>query len=83
MKTKNSNHKPMHDQIAQRAYAIFEQSGRAPGRDLQNWLRAESELNTGSSQDPEGKEPKNNDRATTSQAMASTRRDSRMERKYA
>ena len=44
MKTTSSNHKPTHDQIAQRAYAIFEQSGRLPGRDQANWLRAEREL---------------------------------------
>lgn len=38
--------KPTHDQIAARARAIYEQSGRVPGRDLQNWLQAEAELQT-------------------------------------
>jgi hypothetical protein len=32
------------DQIAQRAFQIWEQSGRRPGRDLENWLQAEAEL---------------------------------------
>ena len=30
--------------IAERAYAIFVQSGRKEGRDLENWLQAEEEL---------------------------------------
>jgi len=40
------NTKPTHDEIAKRAYAIFEKSGRVPGRDLQNWLEAETHLRT-------------------------------------
>ena len=32
------------DEIAKRAYEIFEGNGRQPGLDLDNWLRAESEL---------------------------------------
>lgn len=36
--------KPTHAEIAERARAIFEKSGRIPGRDEQNWLQAESEL---------------------------------------
>jgi hypothetical protein len=32
------------DAIAIRAYEIFEEGGRAPGRDVDNWLRAEQEL---------------------------------------
>ncbi len=31
--------------IAQRAYEIFIQRGRANGQDLEDWLRAERELN--------------------------------------
>lgn len=34
----------MHNSIARRAFEIFEGSGRWPGRELDNWLRAESEL---------------------------------------
>jgi hypothetical protein len=36
--------KPAHDEIARRAYAIYERSGRQPGRSLENWLQAEIEL---------------------------------------
>jgi len=38
--------KPTHDQIARRAYEIFEKSGRVPGQDIQNWLEAERQLVT-------------------------------------
>jgi len=38
---------PTYDQISQRAQQIWESSGREPGRDLENWLRAESELRNG------------------------------------
>jgi hypothetical protein len=30
--------------IARRAYEIYEREGRQPGSELQNWLRAEAEL---------------------------------------
>jgi len=42
-KTTNGNG-PTHEEIAQRAYEIFEKSGRAPGHDLENWLAAETQL---------------------------------------
>jgi hypothetical protein len=32
------------EQIARRAYEIYEREGRQPGRELENWLRAEAEL---------------------------------------
>ncbi len=35
---------PRPDQIAQRAFQIWEQTGRQPGRDLENWSQAEAEL---------------------------------------
>lgn len=35
---------PSDDDIARRAYEIYEREGRQPGTDLQNWLRAEAEL---------------------------------------
>lgn len=38
------NHAPAHEEIARRAREIYEQSGRVPGRDVQNWLQAEAEL---------------------------------------
>src|SRR5437870_12973881 len=34
----------LHDSIARRAYEIFERKGRTSGRDLEDWLQAESEL---------------------------------------
>jgi hypothetical protein len=39
-----STFNPTHEKIAQRAREIFEQSGQIPGRDLENWLAAETEL---------------------------------------
>lgn len=32
------------DRIRERAYSLFEQSGRAPGNEDANWIRAESEI---------------------------------------
>ncbi len=40
----NGNGRPTHEEIARRARAIYEASGRMPGRDLENWLAAETEL---------------------------------------
>ena len=37
---------PSHEQIARRAYEIFEESGRVQGQDVQNWLEAERQLKT-------------------------------------
>ena len=34
----------MHELIARRAFEIFESNGGSPGHDLEDWLRAESEL---------------------------------------
>jgi|GEM_PF-2335360 len=35
---------PTRDQIARRAYQIYEERGREPGRDVDDWLAAEREL---------------------------------------
>ena len=35
---------PTYDDIARRAYQIYEREGRVAGRDLENWLAAEAEL---------------------------------------
>ena len=32
------------DAIARRAYELFEQRGRGPGRDIEDWLRAEHDI---------------------------------------
>ena len=42
-----SNSRPTHEEIAQRARAIYEQKGRVPGHDLENWLEAEAQLMAG------------------------------------
>ena len=36
--------RPTEEQIAARARAIYEESGSLPGRDLENWVQAETEL---------------------------------------
>jgi hypothetical protein len=36
--------RPSDEEIARRAYEIYEREGRQPGTDLQNWLAAEAEL---------------------------------------
>jgi hypothetical protein len=39
--------RPIHltaEEIARRAYEIYEREGRQAGRELENWLRAEAEL---------------------------------------
>jgi hypothetical protein len=33
-----------HDEIAKRAFTMWELEGRPTGRDLEHWLRAEAEL---------------------------------------
>jgi len=38
---------PTQEEIAARAYEIYEREGRQPGHDLENWLRAEAELTGG------------------------------------
>jgi|1185.fasta_scaffold259925_2 hypothetical protein len=39
--------RPGYEQIAQRAYEIYDREGRQPGREVENWLRAEAELTAG------------------------------------
>jgi len=36
--------KPTPEEIAKRAYELFERSGREPGQDVANWLAAEAQL---------------------------------------
>ncbi len=49
------NSKPSHEEIAQRARAIYEQKGRIPGHDLENWLEAEAQLMAGRKTSSESK----------------------------
>jgi hypothetical protein len=37
-------HSPTHDEIAQRAFALYVARGRGDGSDVNDWLLAESEL---------------------------------------
>jgi hypothetical protein len=38
---------PSHDDVSRRAYELFQARGGEPGRELENWLEAERELNGG------------------------------------
>ena len=38
---------PNHDEIARRAYQLFEERGREPGREWEDWFRAEREYEEG------------------------------------
>ena len=42
---------PTLDQIAQRAYEIYQSRGGTDGQDMEDWLQAERELRRGSSRD--------------------------------
>jgi hypothetical protein len=39
--------RPTVEQIARRAYALYEQEGRPDGRHVEHWMRAEAELTRG------------------------------------
>jgi len=51
-----SDSKPSHEEIARRAQALFEQSGRVPGRDMENWLEAERQLIAARRAEPEARQ---------------------------
>jgi len=38
---------PNHDEIARRAYELFEERGREPGHEWEDWFRAEREYDKG------------------------------------
>lgn len=40
-----SSHLPMQDIIRRRAYEIYETRGRQPGNEVEDWLKAEREIN--------------------------------------
>jgi hypothetical protein len=40
---------PTNDEIARRAYELFEQRGRVDGHDREDWFQAERELTAGDS----------------------------------
>jgi len=39
-----ASHRPTHDEIKRRAYQIYIERGARPGNELDDWLRAEREL---------------------------------------
>ena len=41
MRTKKEKKMDIHEEIEKAAYELYEKSGRAGGRDLENWLEAE------------------------------------------
>jgi len=43
-KTRKARSGPSHDDIAARAYQIYQERGYTPGDPMQDWLRAEREL---------------------------------------
>ena len=43
-KETSASHRPTHDQIKRRAYQIYLERGARPGNELDDWLRAEREL---------------------------------------
>ena len=43
-KEASASHRPTHDQISRRAYQIYLERGACPGNELDDWLRAEREL---------------------------------------
>ena len=54
---KSEQNHPNHDQIAQKAFELFEKSGRVPGRDMENWLAAESQLKSPRRETPASTQP--------------------------
>jgi len=48
---------PSHDDVARRAYELFEERGREPGHDLEHWLDAERQLSQTFPSDPGRIEP--------------------------
>jgi hypothetical protein len=39
--------RPTYEEIARRAFEIYQREGCLPGRDFENWLKAEAELTGG------------------------------------
>ena len=57
---RNETMVPSRDEVARRAYELFEARGAEPGHDLDNWLDAERELSrtTTSEVDEPSREPR-------------------------
>jgi hypothetical protein len=46
VESEESVHRVAEEDIAQRAYFLYEQRGKVPGYELEDWLQAERELKT-------------------------------------
>ena len=46
--------KPARDEVAKKAYALYEKEGRPQGHEKQNWLEAEAQLSNHGSDGPKG-----------------------------
>lgn len=67
---------PTRDQIAQRAYEIYQTRGREHGRDVEDWLVAERELRSQNSP-RESISPSSTDKARNSSLPTSRQRQSK------
>lgn len=64
---------PTREQIAQRAYELYQNRGREDGRDMEDWLAAESELRNQNAPVRPISTSSSNDRSRTSSVSASRR----------
>jgi len=74
----NNDANPTQEQIARRAYEIFEQRGRPEGRDQEHWLEAEAQLRAESGRNAGGNstpspQPAKSSRRTPARQPAGTR----------
>lgn len=67
---------PTRDQIALRAYEIYQNRGRQDGRDVEDWLAAESELRSPNSRQPSSSSS-STDKARSSSFPGSRQRQSK------
>ena len=64
---------PSHEEIARRAYTLFEKSGRAPGHEMEHWLQAEAQLMADRKAKPETRQQSNGSAKSASRQPVSTR----------
>jgi len=64
---------PSHEEIALRAYTLFEKSGRAPGHEMEHWLQAEAQLMADRKVKPETRQQSNGSAKSAPRQPVSTR----------
>jgi hypothetical protein len=69
---------PTHEEIAQRAYTLFEKSGRVPGHDIDNWLQAEAQLMADRKAKPETRQAKPETRQQSNGSTKSSTRQTQL-----